>query len=336
MPTKPCVPNTPPKSNTVTGHLRKLTGAALLLPVLLLARTTAHPVQSCEAYNNLKHTRNTHHVVLDPAKEYTILKKHKGQYLLLLKDESPAQRWVDDDCFAPRKTDFHPEKTQSNTKKYKEKKTLLTAQPLLLVLSWHNTFCETHPRKQECRISKRSNDPGHLVLHGLWPQPRSNAYCTVPRKIVAKDKHRQWCALPVLDLKPETLSLMERYMPGYRSCLHRHEWIKHGTCYGTDPDTYYRDALSLTAEVDRSEVGQLLRNRIGRRITLGEIRRAFDRSFGAGAGQRVEMKCDRGLLSELWINLRGRGDSLKARIAAAPLRKSRCRSAIVDAPGVQH
>ena len=314
--------------------LLKLTGAVLLLPAILLGRTTAHPTQSCEAYNNLKHTRNTHHVVLDPAKNYTILKKHKGQYLILLKGESPAQRWVDDDCFTPGKIDKKSPKPQANIKKHQPKifANTNTDKPTILVLSWHNTFCETHPRKQECRISKRSNDPGHLVLHGLWPQPRSNAYCNVPHKIVAKDKHHQWRALPTIDTEPETLTMMDRYMPGYLSYLHKHEWIKHGTCYGTDPNTYYHDALSLTAEVDRSDVGRLLRERIGKRVTLGELRRAFDRSFGAGAGQRVEMKCDRGLLSELWINLRGHGDRLKPLIAKAPVRKSRCRSAIVDAP----
>jgi len=315
-------------------HFLRAAGiATLLLPGLLLARFTAHPTQTCEAYNNLKHSRNTHHVVLDPKKEYTILKKHKGQYLILLKGESPAQRWVDNVCFNPQKK----ANTTNNTKKYKPKifANRNTEKPTLLVLSWHNTFCETHPRKQECRTDKQT-DPGHLVLHGLWPQPRSNTYCNVPRKVIAADKHHQWRRLPTIDTEPETLELMDRYMPGYLSYLHKHEWIKHGTCYGTDANTYFHDGLSLAAEVNRSDVGRLLKERIGKRITLGEIRRAFDRSFGAGAGQRVEMKCDRGLLSELWINLRGHGDRLKPLIAKAPVRKSRCRSAIVDAPGTQH
>ncbi len=310
----------------MTRHFASL--LSLLLPGILLARFTAHPTQACEAYNNMRHTRNTHHVLLDPAHEYVILKKHKGQYLLLLKNESPAQRWVDNACFAPQKKDG----SSKNTKKYHPKisANINTAKPNLLVLSWHNTFCQTHPRKQECRTDRQS-DPGHLVLHGLWPQPRSNAYCNVPKKIVAADKHHQWRRLPGIDTELETLALMDRYMPGYLSYLHKHEWTKHGTCYGTDPDTYFHDGLSLAKEVDESAVGQLLKNNIGKRITLGILRHAFDRAFGRGAGQKVEMKCDRGLLSELWINLRGHGDRIKPLIAAGAKRKSRCRSAIVDA-----
>ncbi len=300
----------------------------LLLPGILPARFTAHPTRICEAYNNMRHTKNTHHVRLDPAQEYVILKKHKGQYLILLKGESPAQRWVDNVCFTPQKK----ADTSDNTKKYKPKifANRNTEKPTLLVLSWHNTFCETHPRKQECRTNRQS-DPGHLVLHGLWPQPRSNAYCNVPKKIVAADKHHQWRRLPGIDTEPETLEQMDRYMPGYVSYLHKHEWIKHGTCYGTDPDTYFHDGLSLAREVDTSAVGQLLKNNIGKRITLGTLRHAFDRAFGRGAGQKVEMKCDRGLLSELWINLRGHGDRIKPLIAAGAKRKSRCRSAVIDA-----
>ena len=47
----------------------------------------------------MKHTTNTHHVILDTSKTYTVLKHHKGQNLILVKGEQPAQRWVDDECF---------------------------------------------------------------------------------------------------------------------------------------------------------------------------------------------------------------------------------------------
>jgi len=316
---------------TYTKTIRHILAGALLLTVSVSARFTAHPTQSCEAWNDMKHSRNTHHVVLEPDQEYTILKKHKGQYLILLKGESPAQRWVDHTCFSKSSRQKRKDK-QEYIKKYKNKifpnrKTLRNE---ILVLSWQNTFCETHRNKKECRTN-RSGDPGHLTLHGLWPQPRSNAYCNVPRKIVAKDKHHQWRTLPNIDTEPETLELMDTYMPGYVSYLHKHEWIKHGTCYGTTADRYFHDGLSLAQEVDRSAVGTLLKNSIGKRVTLGAIRHAFDQAFGMGAGSRVEMKCDRGLLSELWINLKGQGDHLKPLIADAPKRKSRCRSAIVDA-----
>ena len=310
----------------------------ILLPALLAARFTAHPVQACEAFNNMKHSKNTHHVVLDIHRDYTVIKKHKRQYLLLLKGESPAQRWADRSCFGKANSVItSKQKTQiSRPKKRAQPRPKTTlgkphgAQPTILVLSWHNAFCETHRKKQECRIDKQT-DAGHLVLHGLWPQPRSNAYCRVPRKIIAKDKHHQWRALPSIDTEPETLELMDTYMPGYVSYLHKHEWIKHGTCYGSDANAYFHDGLMLAKQVDNSPVGALLKNNIGKRVTLGNLRHAFDNAFGRRAGQKVEMKCDRGLLTELWINLRGHGDQLKPLIAAGGKRKSRCRSALIDA-----
>ena len=305
----------------------------VFLPVLASARFTAQPGQTCEAYNNMKHTKNTHHVFLAPGHDYTVIKKHKGQYLILLKGESPAQRWVEGSCFSGGERTTVASQKPAPRKKYQKQifpNTKQGSKTEILVLSWQNAFCETHRKKQECR-QNRDGDAGHLTLHGLWPQPRNNVYCNVQKKTVSRDKFHQWKTLPNIDTEPETLELMDRYMPGYVSYLHKHEWIKHGTCYGATPDRYFHDALTLAKEVDNSAVGKLLKNNIGKRVTLGVIRHAFDQAFGTGAGQRVEMKCDRGLLTELWINLRGQGDQLKPLITNAPKRKSRCRQARVDA-----
>jgi ribonuclease T2 len=313
--------------------MRTLLFWGLIAPLLLWGRFEAQPTQTCEAYNNLKHTQNTHHALVRPDRTYLILKKHKGQYLVLLKGENPAQRWVDDGCFSGKSA----KKGHINIKKYENKNSPASDRlTTMLVLSWHNAFCETHPHKQECRSNAHVSGTGHLVLHGLWPQPRSNSYCNVPKKVVAKDKHHQWRALPTIDTEPETLELMDTYMPGYLSYLHKHEWIKHGTCYGTDPDTYFHDALSLAREVDTSDVGKLLRANVGKRITLGQLRRAFERAFGAGAGMHLSMTCDRGMLSELQIRLRGRGDRIAPLLTQAPVaRKSRCNSGTVDPAGIQ-
>ena len=95
-------------------------------------------------------------------------------------------------------------------------------------------------------------------------------------------------------------------MPGYASNLHRHEWIKHGTCYGTDADTYYQHSIELTQKINKSDVGKLLSKNIGKKVTLKQIRKSFDSSFGKGAGKKVDLRCDRkGRISEFWINLTG-------------------------------
>jgi len=201
--------------------------------------------KSCEAYNNMKHTKNTHHVLLGDKDTYRIVRKHKGQYLVVIKDEQPAQRWVDAECIDTNASNVNMKQQkihETNTKKYQNKKPLKYTRNTnstqkskvnLLVISWNNAFCQTHRSKKECKTKASSNI---LSLHGLWPQPRNKSYCNIPKKLVAKDKHHQWRDLPDMNLETQTISLMKKYMPGYASGLQKHEWIKHGTCYGNWDD----------------------------------------------------------------------------------------------------
>jgi len=298
----------------------------LLTSTLLLARFEATASMECQAYNDMKHKKNSHSITLKVGQSYSIVKRHKGQYLTLIKGESPAQRWLEEKCFKKG----NKRATASHVKKYDKKilNNIKNKTQSLLVLSWHNAFCETHNYKKECRDNK--NSKSHLVLHGLWPQPRNNVYCNLPQKIVSKDKHKQWRELPDLDLKPNTIKLLMSYMPGYVSGLHKHEWTKHGTCYAKDENNYFFDALTLAREVDESRVGELFRAKLGKRITLAQIRKIFDTMYGVGAGKKVELKCKNGLATELWIRLGGKGAKLSELIRAGETTRSRCHEAIVD------
>ncbi len=297
----------------------------------------ATAVKACAAYDNLKHSRNTRDIHLHKDYRYRLVEARGSDYLVKVPRAYPIYRWVDKGCFGQKTRVFTSRKRIDRERvsgNYYDSGSRAKRGYNLLVLNWHNAFCELNPYKAECRIGIDGSDPGHLSLHGLWPQPRNRLYCNVPHKIIARDKHHQWKYLPDPAIDTETSKLMSRYMPGYRGYLHRHEWIKHGTCYGTGPEEYFADAFSLASQVDRSEVGRVLREHIGRTITLYQIRKAFDRSFGRGAGKRVEMRCKNGLLSELWINTSGHGDDLSSLIHAAPSRRSRCQRAIVDPKGI--
>ncbi len=311
-------------------------GLVLVCSAVLMARFEAHPVQSCEAYNNMKHTSNNHHVLLDTSENYTVLKHHKGQYLVKIPGESPATRWVDESCFGDKintkKVKLDKKHYKSKKKKYTKLKNRSTNRQDLLILSWQNTFCEGHRRTKECRTLTRQNK-SLLGLHGLWPQPRSKSYCDVPRKQVAKDKHHQWRALPEPKLTSSTISKLKSVMPGYDSALHRHEWIKHGTCYGTDAEHYYSDAARWTEQISNGTVGKLLYSNIGRRITLKQLKTALDKDLGKGAGDRLDLRCERGRISELWLHLGGTSDDLSERILSGSRTRSRCQGGIVDAPG---
>ncbi len=93
----------------------------------------------------------------------------------------------------------------------------------------------------------------------------------------------------------------------------------------------------LLDQLNGSSVQALFEDNIGKRLRLSEVRAAFDRSFGPGAGERVRMECDReGLILELRIGLKGPiGDEsrLADLILAAPTRASGCRGGWVDRAG---
>lgn len=192
----------------------------------------------------------------------------------------------------------------------------------LLAISWQNAFCETHRNKRECRNVKPSAySASHFTLHGLWPQPRSRVNCKGVRNFRLPDKlYRQLLVV----------------MPAAKSGLHRHEWKKHGTCYGKSPEAYFKDAISLLEQVNSSVVRELFARNVGKIVTIDQVRFAFDKAFGRGSGRKVKMVCDHGLITELWINLEGkidRGVSLSELMKNAPSVHGGCKRGRVDAVG---
>jgi ribonuclease T2 len=214
----------------------------------------------------------------------------------------------------------------------------------VLAVSWQPAFCETRPRLPECRSQTADRfDATNFALHGLWPQPRSQAYCGVDERTVAQDKRRRWRDLPWERLDDDLWSRLRQAMPGTRSGLHKHEWIKHGTCYdGAGAVEYFEDSLKLLEALNRSEVRDLFAGNIGRELNGDEIRAAFDRSFGPGAGDRVRISCKndgaRRLIVELTIGVSGRiePDSyVAAHILAADATDPGCPGGVVDPVGNQ-
>jgi ribonuclease T2 len=130
-------------------------------------------------------------------------------------------------------------------------------------------------------------------------------------------------------------------MPGTQSCLDRYEWTKHGSCYKKPEQTYFEDTLALLEQLNSSAVQKLFAGNIGKKVTAKAIRKAFDQSFGAGAGERVKISCQpdgkRSLIVELQIALKGElgkaklADALKAAKGSA----SGCKEGIVDPAGLQ-
>ncbi|CAA6803752.1 MAG: Ribonuclease I precursor (EC [uncultured Sulfurovum sp.] len=307
----------------------------LILPLLLIAKKPKvyeTAMLECPAYNNMKRTMNSNDVQLETGKKYRVLQKNKGQTLILLEGERVAQRWVKEVCLSDSTNTKELQKTKTFSDQRPNSKS--TSKQNLLAISWQNAFCQTHQYKKECKsMDSKSFGAFEFVLHGLWPQPRNNVYCDVSKKQVGMDKNKQWYSLDKLVLDSDTRSKLSTVMPGYHSYLHRHEWIKHGTCYGTSADDYYDDSIALLAQVNASRVQQYFKQNIGRMVNLKEIRKVFDKEFGRGAGEHVTMNCKQGLVTELWLHLGSGNTDLKALFKGGEEPRSRCYKGRVDAVG---
>lgn len=230
----------------------------------------------------------------------------------------------------------------------------------ILAASWQPAFCERQSKKPECRDQTSERfDAGHFSLHGLWPMRKT--YCGVTEEAKALDNARSWNTLPAVVLEPDLSQALAQAMPGTRSGLERHEWIKHGSCMGMTPDGYFGAAVELLGALNGSAVGKLFADHIGQPLTAEAIKAAFDQSFGAGSGERVKMRCvkdgDRRVISGLTIGLgslsqlqvvSAAGSNAVANVSAtkdpAPLGKLMlaagvtkfgCPEGVVDAAGLQ-
>lgn len=187
----------------------------------------------------------------------------------------------------------------------------------LLAISWQPAFCETHQDKTECQTQSEARfDASNFTLHGLWPQPRTKAYCGVSDRLERLDRAKKWSELPPINLSTELYNELAIKMPGVASDLHLHEWYKHGTCYSDTPQEYYRESLDLLDQVNASVVRDLFVENIDQNITSNEIRDKFDRSFSGNAGDRVAISCTRDIeptrremIVELKLNFQGEIES---------------------------
>ena len=338
--------------------MKKIVTSALIvaLPLVAVAKKPhkyQEALKECSAFNNMKHTSNTHDIKLKVGQKYRILQKNKGQILTLIEGERVAQRWVDEACFndestAPKETSSKGSSlkpaltrattTESSVSSVSDKKVSTLAKSSskqnLLALSWQNAFCQSHQYKKECKsMSIKDFGASNFVLHGLWPQPRNNQYCKVSKKEIGKDKNKQWNKLNNLDLNSTVRTELSKLMPGYSSNLHKHEWVKHGSCYGTPANNYYNNAMILLTQVNESAVQKYFKLNIGKTVRLKEIRQLVDKAFGKGTGEHVTMNCKKGLITELWFHIGNDADDLKGLLLKGETPKSRCHKGRIDPVG---
>ncbi len=326
---------------------------ALLLIIIFLTTTGRADIQldgyfiardNCEAFLSVRKETNPGDIHLTVDMAYEVMAKNKtdaSHYRIKVKNATPIERWAPVSC-GTLLTDCRVQTAATPPHPVPSVNPVTPSLPAdgrdyLLALSWQPAFCQSNQQKIECRKQTADRyDAGHLTLHGLWPQPRENIYCNVGANDKKLDKRKMWDQLPALGLTDKTYDDLIETMPGVVSYLHRHEWIKHGACYSTTPEEYFRESIMLIDQVNASEVRDFIVANIGRTITAGDIKAKFDAAFGSGAGGKVRIKCSEGMISEIWINLNGEielGTSLTDLLKNADQASPSCKSGIVDPVG---
>ncbi|MDX0424282.1 ribonuclease T2 [Sinorhizobium medicae] len=178
----------------------------------------------------------------------------------------------------------------------------------ILAVSWQPGFCETRPDRKECvDQTARRFDATHFSLHGLWPLKKS--YCGVEAELKVRDRKGDWLDLPEVAVQDETAKRLLVAMPGVKSGLDRHQWLRNGTCHTANAEDYFALQLRLLDEINSSAVRTLFAEQIGKELDEKQIKQAFDQSFGAGTGERVRMRCQsvngRSVITGLTIGLSG-------------------------------
>lgn len=320
----------------VSAFLSTESGAQVPLNGYFIAR------KDCPAFQSFKKQTNPGSVTTAKDQSYNMLGKNSqaaSHYLIKVPGVSPDRRWVAVDCgehvqaVGGGQPPVEPPPGGN-----------VDAQRYVLAMSWQPAFCETKPDKTECTTMTEDRfDASHFALHGLWPQPRTNIYCQVDNDLANKDKNRDWQSLPEPVLDPDTKTALDKVMPGTASLLHRHEWIKHGTCYnGEDADAYFRDSLRVMDAINTSPVRAFFAANIGREIQTSDIAEKFDEAFGAGAGSRIKVACardgNRRLIVEITLGLAGdlsEQASISDAIFASPPTSPDCPGGVIDPAGLQ-
>jgi ribonuclease T2 len=287
---------------------------------------------ACPALASIRKGTNPGGIATVPGQDYELEganSREATHFQILIEGAEPRQRWVEITCGQPAPSCEGPGQPPGDEE--------ASLPDNVLAASWQPAFCELHRRTPECRSQSPSRfDASHFALHGLWPGPQENVYCGVSGLDQAIDEAGHWERLPPVRLSGGMRAELEEAMPGTRSHLDRHEWIKHGTCYRATAERYFRDSLQLLEELNADPVRELFAGRIGEQVSLGEVRTAFEEAFGAGAGDAVGMECEDGLIIELRIHLRGEireETTLAELLSAAPPAPPGCPRGRVDEAG---
>lgn len=150
----------------------------------------------------------------------------------------------------------------------------------LLVVTWAPALCKVEESASGCRSGRVGKLGQSFVLHGLWPQPRSQQYCDVSKG--SRDQVK-------VSLPPDVQQRLQTMLSD-PAVMAKHEWLAHGTCSGVSQAEYFGIATTL-AQQAIDVLDPIFDGSVGRGLTARAIRETFDNRFGKGAGSRVGLVC---------------------------------------------
>ncbi|SJZ64411.1 ribonuclease T2 family protein [Consotaella salsifontis] len=318
--------------NALFALLLAFTAAPAAAEVPMVGRFAAEA--RCPAFQSLRQETNPGNVLVEPGKSYQLLARNAdpaSHYYIVVPGAEPERRWVPIGC--GRVSDGSQQADADLLRPASAPGSDERPALYVFAVTWGPAFCEGKPSAPECAGGGKGD---RFSLHGLWPQ--ASEYCGTAANL----RDRPWSRLPEPAMSATTRRSLDQAMPGTRSYLHRHEWARHGSCYGTDADRYFSDSMKLLGALNGSALRPLFVERAGKTLTLRDVRAAADRSFGEGVGWRVSLHCERDgrrrIITEMTIALAGKitpSANFSDLMAAAPPVRSDCNSGIVDPPGLQ-
>jgi ribonuclease T2 len=153
----------------------------------------------------------------------------------------------------------------------------------VLALSWSPSFCEAAgergtPPQQQCGAR-----PYSFVVHGLWPQYEKG--------------FPEFCQQPPPRLDRNIIPAMLDLMPAPRLILH--EWEKHGTCSGLNPNAYFETVRKVRAQVKIPEA--YIEPTATLTVTPDEVEEAFVNVNPGLTRDAITVTCNRRRLGEVRI-----------------------------------
>lgn len=277
--------------------------------------------KNCPAYQSKNNKTNPGNVQTQAGKSYPFVRFNRDEnpdwIQIRIDGASPAERWVHNSCGTlnaspggeDRENEDESESEESDAGEETEDESSQCriagrADDHTFALSWQPAFCELKSGKKECKI----RDPGvyqarNFTLHGLWPNKdacRTNyGFCK------GEEKFSDFCQYEPVRLSPAIQKELARVMPSVHAgtCLERYEWFKHGLCQTNwDAEEYYAVSIRLTNEFNRA-AGPIMARNVGGSVSEKDFYREIDAAFGPEAYKRLQLKCQKGDLVDVYIKL---------------------------------